>query len=67
MIYGKKIEKARKRLEDLTDEQLASAWSACDQQRVKTGPNKGQITMRALKFSDAILAEQNRRAANRSE
>jgi len=44
-----------------TDAMLQVVWERGFADRVKTGRNKGQIKMRAIKFGDLLLAEASRR------
>jgi hypothetical protein len=44
-----------------TDSQLQIGWERGFEDRVKSGKNKGQITLRAAKLGDAILAESEKR------
>lgn len=44
-----------------TDAMLQVVWERGFEDRVKTGRNKGQIKMRAIKFGDAVLTEAERR------
>lgn len=48
-------------LKRYTYEMLQKAWEDCFEQRVKSGPNKGCITIKATKFGDKILDEANQR------
>ena len=53
--------KLRQMFASYTDPMLAIAWANVDNDRVKSGPRKGQITIRAMKWSDLIHREQVRR------
>lgn len=46
-----------------SDDQLRASYHAVDQCRVKTGKNKGHITVRALRWSARLVAEAERRGA----
>jgi hypothetical protein len=46
-----------------TDSQLRAAYRAIGQDRVKTGKNKGQITVRDLREEKRLVAEATRRGA----
>src|SRR5215831_5550641 len=51
----------------LTDEQLVALWNDIDNRRVKSGRNKGHVTIKAAKLGDEILAEQIRRRQAREQ
>ena len=63
MRYHRKYSDAAlaKMFKGYSDGTLKISYDACGYTRVKTGKNKGHITMRALRWSDVIFAEQRRR------
>jgi hypothetical protein len=49
------------RLTTRTDAQLFDLWRWCGTQRVKSGRNKGHVTIKAAKLGDEVLKEVTRR------
>ena len=46
-----------------SDSELRAAYRAIDRQRVKSGRNKGCVSIRALRFADKLALEAKRRGA----